>query len=312
MNTCATETEQYHQPVLLNELVDALAVDETGCYVDATYGRGGHSRAVLDNLGPAGRLIAFDKDPQACEHARRNFGGDPRFEIHCQSFTQINDLQEDFSGKVAGIFFDLGVSLPQLKTAGRGFSFSLDGPLDMRMNPQAGRSVADWLESATYKEIYRVLKKYGEEPHAKVITKRIVKSFSEGFPVLSTEDLASLITSALPYRDARKSCARVFLAFRLHINRELEDLEDALKAVTTLLRSGGRFVAISFHSLEDRIVKRFIRKHSVSPMTLRGLPAPSNVRLVLRQIEKVIYPSDEEVAHNPQSRSARMRVAERV
>lgn len=314
MNTNAATVEEQHDPVLLPELMDALAVDEDGCYVDATYGRGGHSRAVLDRLGPNGRLIAFDKDPQACDHAHRHLGHDARFGIRCRSFKHMSELRDELEGRVAGIFFDLGVSLPQLKQAGRGFSFTLKGPLDMRMDPESGRSVAQWLNGATQKEIHRVLRKYGEEPHAKVIAKKIAKSISDGSPVSSTEDLTALIASALTYRDARKSVTRVFLAFRLYINNELEEFEEVLETVVALLRSGGRFVVIAFHSLEDRIAKRFIRKHSEPLMTLRGLPLPKTpkTQLKLRKINKVIYPSEAEMLNNPRSRSARMRVAERT
>lgn len=300
-----------HEPVLLAELVDALEVDAGGCYIDATYGRGGHSRAVLERLGPDGRLVAFDKDPQACAHGREHFGDDARFSMRCEPLNRIEDLCGELEGKVAGIFFDLGVSLPQLKQPGRGFSFSLEGPLDMRMDPTAGRPVSDWLNTASQKEIQRVLKVYGEEPRAKSIAKRITKSVSDGFPVTSTKDLASLIASVSTSPDTGKSITRVFLALRLYVNRELEELAEALESVVTLLRVGGRVVVIAFHSLEDRIVKRFIRRHSRAPDALRGLPAPET-RLTLRKVGKLVYPGEAEIAHNPRARSARMRIAERI
>ena len=308
---CETEMRDAHEPVMLAELVDALAVDASGCYIDATYGRGGHSRAVLERLGPEGRLIAYDKDEQACDHAHAHFGDDARFEMRRGSFARMDALRERFSGEVAGVFFDLGVSSPQLEQGERGFSFSNDGPLDMRMDAGSGRPVSHWLNSASQKDIQRVLKKYGEEPRAKSIAKRITKSIEDGSPVTSTNQLASLVASVSAFQDAGKSITRVFLALRLYANRELEDLSEALETVVALLRRGGRVVVIAFHSLEDRIVKRWIREHSETPPSPRGLPAPE-VDLKLRKIGKLAYPSDTEVAHNPRARSARMRVAERI
>ncbi len=307
-----TGPPEQHEPVLLEEVIDALEIDASGCYIDATYGRGGHSRAVLERLGHRGRLIAFDKDPEACAHAREALRADSRFEIHHASFKQMKNLRnEQISGKIAGIFFDLGVSLLQLKQGQRGFSFMLDGPLDMRMNPQQGKGVAEWLNNSPHSEIRRVIRTYGEEPRAGLIAATIVKSVSRGAPILTTRDLANLVASVSNYHTVRNSTTRVFLALRLFINQELEDLTDVLDHTIALLRKGGRFVAIAFHSLEDRIVKKFVRKYSEAPPTLRGLPsvaAPNQ----LSKIGKVIYPSPEEIQRNPRSRSARMRIAEKT
>lgn len=302
-----------HEPALSDELIEQLDIDVSGCYVDATYGRGGHSRAVLDILSDKGRLIAFDKDPEACADAESRFGNDRRFEIRHASFRKMGALlDEGWGGKVAGIFFDLGVSLPQLKQARRGFSHTDNGPLDMRMDSTTGPSVAEWLNRASQGEIRRVIGTYGEEPRAALIAATITKAISGGVPVLYTRDLANLIASVSNVHNVKSSTTRVFLAFRLFINRELDDLKDALSHVVALLRRGGRFIAIAFHSLEDRIVKHFIRDNSTHPPSVRGLPPATDVVLPLKKVGKVLYPDAAEVARNPRVRSARMRVAEKV
>ena len=297
-----------HCPVLLSQLLTALRVTPDGLYVDCTYGRGGHSAAILEQL-QHGRLLAFDKDPSACEHARRRFKDDPRFEIRQGSFTRIDELtEENMMGTVAGVCFDLGVSSPQLEDAGRGFSFTHDGPLDMRMDPSTGISAADWLNKASVAEIERVLRKYGEERQAA----KIAKAISSSPPLQTTRELANLVASVLGHRIPGKDPAtRTFLAIRLYLNRELEELADALALAVALLRRGGRLAVISFHSLEDRIVKQFIRARATPQRSLiTGQTLPDGEAL-LRNLGKPVRADASEVASNPRARSALLRVAEK-
>ncbi len=303
-----------HRPVLLAAVLDGLRVARDGCYVDATYGRGGHSGAILERLGPHGRLFAFDKDPEACADARARFAHDPRFEIRHGAFTRIAELSEaGMTARADGVCFDLGASSPQFDNAARGFSFMRDGPLDMRMDPGAGVAAADWLNTAPAKEIERVLKEYGEERRAAKIARKIAAAVASGSPLRTTSALANLVASVSGPRVAGKDPAtRTFLAFRLYLNRELEDLREALAAVPVLLRRGGRLAVISFHSLEDRIVKRFIRAHAAprrSPVTGQALPGAA---AVLRAIGKPVRADAAEVAANPRARSALLRVAEKL
>ena len=291
-----------HKPVLLQALLDILNIDPNGVYVDATYGCGGHSAAVLARLGPTGSLLAFDRDPQACRQAQNSHGADPRFSIRHASFASIRFLlDEGWRGSLAGIFFDLGVSSPQLDSPQRGFSFSKDGPLDMRMDTDAGITAAQWINGASKGEIARVLKTYGEERRAKSIANAI----AGGRPLQTTRQLATLVTSALGSCNRNVHPAtRTFLAIRLYLNRELEALQEALGYVPALLRGGARLIAISFHSLEDRIVKRFIRDHSRD--------SHDYGQAVFHRPAKAVTPSPQEKRDNPRCRSARLRWAEKI
>jgi len=304
-----------HQPVLLQEVLQGLAVRPDGVYVDGTFGRGGHAGAILARLGPQGRLLAMDKDPAAVESAERQFGGDPRFEIEQGAFTMLNRMlaERELSGHVNGLLLDLGVSSPQLDDAARGFSFSTSGPLDMRMNPDAGISAAQWLESAGEQDITQVLKTYGEERFARRIARAIVKAREAG-PLRTTGQLAEIIAAAVPVREPGKHPAtRSFQAIRIFINHELDDLREVLAQVPDMLAPHGRLAVISFHSLEDRIVKRFIRDAYRGEAPPPEFPlAGMDYRPSLRPVGKAIHPAPAEVSANPRARSAVLRVAERL
>lgn len=294
--------------MLLAASLEGLQVAPDGFYVDCTYGRGGYSVAILDRLGPGGRLLAFDKDAEACAHARARFGNDPRFEIRRGSFTRVAELEADVTGRVAGVCFDLGVSSPQLEDPARGFSFMHDGPLDMRMDATAGVTAADWLSTASVGEVERVLREYGEERRAA----KIAKAISGRSSLRTTRDLANLVASVSDRSSGKHPATRTFLAIRLYINRELEDLREALAAVPVLLRRGGRLTVVGFHSLEDRIVKRFIRDRAAPRRSqLTGRPLPGG-EATLRIVGKPIRPAPGETAANPRARSALLRVAERT
>jgi 16S rRNA (cytosine1402-N4)-methyltransferase len=308
--------ELQHRTVLLEEAVDALVTRPDGVYVDGTFGRGGHSRAVLSKLSEAGRLIAFDKDPQAIATARRIADG--RFEIVHESFASLaGAVASRGVGRVSGVLLDLGVSSPQVDDPERGFSFRADGPLDMRMDPSRGESAAEWLARATVQELTEVIKNYGEERFAFQIAKALVARRAESDrlgPLDSTGELAQIVANAVKTREKGKDPAtRTFQAIRIHVNQELAELQVVLEAALSLLEQGGRLVVISFHSLEDRIVKRFMQAHANAPAVDRRLP----IRAVdlpsppLKLIGRV-FASDAEVAANPRARSAVMRVAERV
>lgn len=293
----------------------ALVVDPNGIYVDGTFGRGGHSRAVLERLGEAGRLIAIDRDPEAvsagCELAR----ADRRFTIVGGRFGSITELLAHIGvqGNLCGMLLDFGVSSPQLDTAERGFSFSSEGPLDLRMDPTRGESAAQWLAQAPQAEIVQVLFDFGEERFAKRIARNIVAQRSEG-PLTTTTQLAALIARSVPTREPGKHPAtRTFQALRIRINDELEEIQDCLRQSCDILAHAGRLVVISFHSLEDRIVKRFMRTESRGPVLPKGLPVTAEEsRGRLRILGKPVRPSPAEVASNPRARSAIMRVAERL
>jgi 16S rRNA (cytosine1402-N4)-methyltransferase len=312
----AMESEMQHRTVLLQEAVDALVTRTDGVYIDGTFGRGGHSRALLGKLGEAGRLIAFDKDPLAIQTAQQI--ADPRFEIEHQSFASLRDaLASRGVGRVSGILLDLGVSSPQLDDPTRGFSFRADGPLDMRMDPTRGESAADWLARATLQELTEVIRDYGEERFAVQIAKALVARRAESErlgPLASTGELAQIVANAVKTREKGKDPAtRTFQAIRIHVNQELAELQVVLEAALALLEQGGRLVVISFHSLEDRIVKRFMQAHATAPALDRRLPIravdlPSPPLKLLGRV----FASDAEVAANPRARSAVMRVAERI
>lgn len=304
-----------HQPVLLARVLEALRVKPDGIYIDGTFGRGGHAAALLGKLGPEGSLLAFDKDPDALAYAASRFSAEARLLMREGSFgnlaTEVSAL--GWQGRVDGIMFDLGVSSPQLDDADRGFSFQQAGPLDMRMNPHAGISAAEWLAQAPEREIADVLWKYGEERFSRRIARAVVNRRDES-PITTTVQLAGLIAAAAPSRERHKHPAtRSFQAIRIFINRELEDLEAALPQAVEALAPGGRLAVISFHSLEDRIVKRFIRDQHRGPQLPPDLPViPEAYASKLRPVGKQIRASEAEIAANPRARSAVLRVAERV
>jgi 16S rRNA (cytosine1402-N4)-methyltransferase len=305
-----------HVPVLLEAAVEALNVTEDGTYVDATFGRGGHSARILERLGPDGRLIAIDLDPEALAVGRDRFGADARVQFVQSSFGELGELagRLGLNRNVDGLLMDLGVSSPQLDDAGRGFSFREDGPLDMRMNPDAGESAAEWLARVDEAELTDVLFRFGEERHARRIARAIVQARAEA-PITRTQQLADLIRGAVPKgaaaRDRIDPATRSFQAIRIAVNGELEAIERALAAALDVLAAGGRLAVISFHSLEDRIVKRFIREQARPPAASRRMPAvPFRPRL--REVGKLIRPDAAEQQANPRARSARMRVAERL
>ncbi|MBD1389950.1 16S rRNA (cytosine(1402)-N(4))-methyltransferase RsmH [Neiella sp. HB171785] len=305
---------QEHVTVLLHEAVDALAIKTDGIYVDATFGRGGHSREILSRLGPDGRLIAIDRDPQAIATAQQI--NDPRFSIQHGPFSHIHTYleQRELIGKVDGILFDLGVSSPQLDQADRGFSFLRDGPLDMRMDPTSGRNAAEWLAEAEADEISWVLKEFGEERFAWRIAKAIV-AHRDDAPLTTTHQLADLIAKVSPKREKNKHPAtRSFQAIRIYINSELEEIRQALDGALDALANTGRLSVISFHSLEDRIVKQFIRHHSKGTPPPRGLPLTEEQlkqSLPLKAIGKAIKPSAREIEINSRARSSVLRIAEK-
>lgn len=306
-----------HITVLLDEAVDGLAVRADGCYLDGTFGRGGHSRLILERLGPDGRLLGFDKDPLAIATGNALAAEDGRFVVVQRSFAELGSevAVRGLAGKVDGILLDLGVSSPQLDDAERGFSFLNDGPLDMRMNPDAGVSAAEFIASASAEEIARVFKEYGEERFAKrmaraVVERRALKPFER------TADLAAVLTEANPaWEKGKNPATRAFQGLRIYINNELGDLEQGLDAALESLAVGGRLVVISFHSLEDRIVKQFMRRHAKGeadnlPRDLPIIPKAFEPRLKL--LGKPQFASEAELKANPRSRSAVMRVAEKL
>ena len=304
--------DQGHKTVLLHEAVAALLTDLSGIYVDGTFGRGGHSRLILSKLNNVGQLIGIDKDPAAIASAEALARQDARFAIHHGSFTDLDALT-GIDGQVDGILLDLGVSSPQLDDPGRGFSFTHDGPLDMRMNHQQGESAAQWLARAQEQEISRVIWEYGEDRFSRRMARAIVRE-REIEPILTTKRLAGIIAGACPTREKGKHPAtRAFQAIRIHVNRELEDLVLCLDRALEKLKPGGRLVIISFHSLEDRIVKRFIRKHQKGDELPSWLPVTeAQLNRRMKSLGKAVKPSPQEVADNPRARSAVMRVAEKL
>ena len=329
-----------HKPVLLSEALEALAIRPEGIYVDGTFGRGGHARAILERLGPDGRLLAVDKDPEAVRTGRELSTADHRFDIERGTFAMLGALvtQRGWTGRIDGILLDLGVSSPQLDDPTRGFSFRQDGPLDMRMDPHSGVSAADWLAEASEEAIARVLKEYGEERFARRIARALVHERETAGPVRTTGRLAALIAAAVPARDrfaggktgrakrARRAgsmegagqrgkdpATRSFQALRIFINRELDELDEFLPQVPELLAPGGRLAVISFHSLEDRRVKRFIRDQQRGDEFPPDMPITAD-RLSprLRKIGGAVRADQHELSTNPRARSAVLRVAERL
>jgi len=303
-----------HVPVLLGPVLQGLKIKPDGCYVDGTFGRGGHSREILKQLGDTGRLLAIDRDPQAIAAAPVSLTEDPRFELIRGESAQLKTFigERGLAGKVDGLLFDLGVSSPQLDEADRGFSFMRDGPLDMRMDPDSGTSASEWLASVDEQELKYVLRKYGEETSASRIVRAIIHAREEA-PISRTAQLARIIEEAAPRRGQKKHPAtKTFQAIRIVINGELEQLEAVLAQSINVMRKGARLCVISFHSLEDRIVKRFIRDASRESEQYRGMPnVPEEFQPKLRTVGKAISATDEEIDANRRARSAHLRIAER-
>lgn len=303
------EAEFTHAPVMLEEVIEALQIQPQGVYLDGTFGRGGHAREVLKRLDERGRLLLMDRDPTAIAHAQQEFGKDERVRIRQANFAEMADWSE--VGKALdGVFLDLGVSSPQLDDASRGFSFQADGPLDMRMDPGSGRSAAEWLAAADESEIADVLWRYGEERLSRRIAKVIVEKRAEQ-PLETTTQLAELVAKAIGYRERNKHPAtRTFQALRIHLNDELGALETGLAAALERLKPGGRLVVISFHSLEDRVVKHFMRGQASRPINRRNLPPVEMMPSPLHALAKQ-FAGAAELKVNPRSRSAVLRVAEK-
>ncbi|MDP2561454.1 16S rRNA (cytosine(1402)-N(4))-methyltransferase RsmH [Psychrobium sp. 1_MG-2023] len=311
-------TQQFsHITVLLDEALEGLSLQPDGVYIDATFGRGGHSRKLLSQLGENGRLYAIDRDPTAIAVAKELEQEDTRFKIIPGPFSGLANYVEELglTGQIDGVLMDLGVSSPQLDDAERGFSFMREGPLDMRMDPTSGRSAAEWIAQAEVDELSWVFKNFGEENWAVHIARAIVKDRAET-PFETTKQLADFIARVVPVKDKNKHPAtRVFQAIRIYINSELEEVEQALLASIDVLKSGGRLSVISFHSLEDRIVKRFIRKQSKGEEVPFGLPVTEeelNKSRTYKAIGKAIKPSKAEIEQNPRSRSSVLRIAQRL
>ena len=303
-----------HVPVLLNEVIEGLAIQPDGIYIDGTFGRGGHSREILARLSDKGRLIGFDQDPEAVATGEALQAQDSRFQIIYAPFAdmELHIKRLGLTGKITGVLLDLGVSSPQLDTAERGFSFMKDGPLDMRMNPDAGESVATWLAHVKASELARVLKTYGEERFAKRIAGEVIKARNEN-PITRTHQLAEIVKAAHPRWEIGKHPAtKSFQALRIFINKELEQIETVLPQLLEVLAPQGRFAIISFHSLEDRLIKRFIRDGARGDQFPKGVPVTvDQLNQRLRKIGKAIFPSAEEIGANPRARSSVLRIAER-
>lgn len=306
-----------HVPVLLGPVLRGLRINKDGVYVDATFGRGGHSSAILGQLGEAGRLIAIDRDPEAIHQAPKTLIEDRRFELIRGTCAQLEKFisERQLNRKVDGLLLDLGVSSPQLDDADRGFSFLRDGPLDMRMDPDDGRSAAEFLAQVDEMELRNILRKYGEESHATRIARAVV-STRENTPIIRTSDLANIVLAVVPGKaraQKKHPATKTFQAIRIFLNDELGQLQAVLEQSLRVLKKGGRLCVISFHSLEDRIVKRFMRDHSREPEQYRGMPnVPTEFLPALQLVGKPIIATDEEIAANVRSRSARLRIAERT
>ncbi len=304
-----------HIPVLLQPVLDGLRIRPDGRYIDGTFGRGGHSRAILAMLGPEGRLLAIDRDPQAIAEASEALTGDSRFELIRGESAELKSIavERNLLGEVDGLLLDLGVSSPQLDEAGRGFSFRSDGPLDMRMDPTSGQRAAEWLAAVNERNLKKVLFEYGEEKSAGRIAAAIVTARQKK-PIERTSELAEIVAAVVPQRGRRKHPAtKTFQAIRIFINDELRQLDAALNASLELLRKGGRLCVISFHSLEDRPVKRFMRNAAREPAQYRGMPViPEEHKPPLALVGKAVSATEEEVTANVRSRSAHLRVAERI
>lgn len=307
------QTIRAHLPVLLNEVIEALHIDPNGIYLDATFGRGGHSEAILAKLSLQGRLICLDKDPEALAFGKAKWGNDPRVSFAQCCFSELDTIAEQFgiTNQINGILIDCGVSSPQLDDPKRGFSFLRDGPLDMRMDPTKGISAREWLETATFADMMFVFKVYGEEPFAKQIARKIEATRKES-PLLTTHQLAELVRSCVPPKKThRHPATQIFQAIRIHVNQELEAIKKVLTIAPNVLAPEGRLALISFHSLEDRIIKRFFRAQAKVTLP-KGVAIPEKeLKAPLEWIIKRQQPSEEEVASNPRARSATLRVAKK-
>ena len=310
-----TEKGLEHIPVLLNETVEGLAIKSNGCYIDGTFGRGGHAKAILASLSQKGKLLGLDKDPEAIKAWQSLARQDGRFDIEECSFATLSQVVNArlWQGKVDGILLDIGVSSPQLDMAERGFSFQKDGPLDMRMNPNVGISAAEWIATAEMTEIERILKTLGEERFGKRIARAIVETRDES-PLTTTKQLAALVDKASPVREKNKHPAtRTFQAIRIHINNELDDLTEVLQQAVDALASGGRLAVISFHSLEDRIVKRFFRDQAKGDDLPSHFPVTADqLNPTIKLVGKAIKAGEQELSVNPRARSAVLRIVEKV
>lgn len=310
------ENDFSHQSVLLQESIDGLAIKPDGIYMDATFGRGGHSRQILKALSPKGKLIAIDRDLSAIE-AARPLAGDPRFSIYHRPFSELQAVAEELGlmGKIDGILMDLGVSSPQLDDADRGFSFMRNGPLDMRMDTSRGLSAAQWLAVAEEQDITQVIKEFGEEKFGKRIAHGIVNA-RQVAPITETAQLAEIIDLAVPVKDKFKHPAtRSFQAIRIYVNSELDEIKTGLKAALNTLAASGRLAVISFHSLEDRLVKRFVREQSRGLDVPHGMPilqADIDASKAMKPVGKAIKPSADELKRNVRARSSVLRVAEKL
>ena len=301
-------------PVLLEPALDALAIQANAVLVDGTYGRGGHSAAMLSRLGPSGRLVVVDQDPEAVTHAQRRFGDDSRVTVWPGNFADLDRMADalQLMGRVDGLLLDIGVSSPQLDNPGRGFSFREDGPLDMRMNPGSGVSAAEWLASVDEGELAQVIKQFGEERYARRIARSIVMARAEA-PIERTAQLAEIVARAAgPSPADRHPATRTFQAIRIAINDELGALERALDKAVNLLAPGGRIAIISFHSLEDRLVKQVFRRLSSAPPASRRMPMAPDFTPRLRVVGRMVKPDSDEIRVNPRARSACLRVAEKL
>jgi len=303
-----------HQAVLLDEALESLNIRPSGIYIDATFGRGGHSQAILQQLDEKGRLIAFDQDPEAVAFAEQQFADEPRLTIEHCNFNQVADVIEQYGlkEKIDGVLMDLGVSSPQLDDAERGFSFLRSGPLDMRMDTSQGETARQWLARVKPADLINVLKRYGEEKFAKRIATAIVETRAER-EITDTGDLADIISNAIPVKEKHKHPAtRSFQAIRIYINEELRAIEQGLQGAVSVLAKGGRLSVISFHSLEDRIVKRFMRDISSRPKLPAGLPVmEADIEVPYSLVGKPVVAGEQELDVNPRARSARLRVLER-
>ena len=310
-----TKATPEHVPVLLDETLTALNIRPKGLYIDGTFGRGGHARAILERLSSKGQILGLDKDPEAWMEGQSLAAKDERFTIEQCSFATLSNVVQtrSWQGKVDGILLDIGVSSPQLDIAERGFSFRKDGPLDMRMNPDEGISAADWLAHASMDEITTVIKTFGEERFGKRIARAIVET-REDSPLRTTKQLADLVDKASPFREKNKHPAtRTFQAIRIYINNELDDLSVALQQAIDVMAIGGRLTVISFHSLEDRIVKRFFRDQAKGDNLPAHFPITADqLNPSIKLIGKAIKAGEQELADNPRSRSAVLRVVEKV
>ncbi len=309
------ETFNEHQPVLLNEVIANLAIQPDGVYLDATFGRGGHAQAILNQLAPTGRLLAMDKDPEAVAYARTHFSSDKRFMIQHGSFAEMTQFiaKQNLVGKINGILLDLGVSSPQLDDPERGFSFIRKGKLDMRMDHSRGVDAATWLAKINEKELAAVLWEYGEERFSRRVAKAIVSARTET-PITTTAELAEIVAKAIPnWQKGKHPATRSFQAIRIAVNQELEDLESGLKQSVEMLSVGGRLLVISFHSLEDRIVKHFMQRKERGAEIPADLPIKQvDIEVSFKRLGSAIKPSEKEIAMNPRARSAILRIGEKL